>query len=75
MKNLHSNVPHHIGPCRPTWVNRNQVCNMIDGGVSGFFKLVRLRYGMWWRYGPEFHGIVKKGEVYHTYIKPPRSEL
>ncbi len=63
---LYSVVPNHEGKCRPTWINRNQVCNMLDGGVTGFFKLVQRRFGFWWRVGPEFHGIISGGKVRST---------
>lgn len=61
MKALMSKVPNHIGYCKPTWLNRNQVCNRLDGGISGFFKNV---HSVWWwplpvRYGEEFHGIIR----------------
>lgn len=61
-----STVPGHEGRCKPTWINRNQVFNKIDGGITGFFKLVYRRYGFLWRYGPEFHGIIRDGEVHST---------
>lgn len=54
-----SEVPDHIGECYPVWVNRNQVCNRLDGGVTGFFKLLTG--------GEQFHGIVwNDGKVYST---------
>lgn len=59
---LTSNVPEHQGPCVPTWLNRNQVCQRMDGGVSGFFKRVRLWHGIpLCKQGEEFHGIIKWG--------------
>jgi len=56
---IESKVPGFIGECYPTWVNRNQVMNRFDGGVTGFFKLVKG--------SKEFHGIVgNDGCVYST---------
>ena len=63
---LKSKVPGHEGECKPVWLNRNETCNRIDGGVTGFFKLVRRRFGIAWRYGEEFHGIIFDGAVYST---------
>lgn len=57
---LTSKVEGFEGPCLPTWINRNQVCVRLDGGVSGFFKRVHLLWGFpLCRYGEEFHGIVR----------------
>lgn len=55
---LTSVVPGFVGPCAPVWVNRNQVCRRLDGGVTGFFKLTR--WGVF-RVGDEFHGIIRQG--------------
>ncbi len=63
---INSVVPGHRGRCRPTWWNRNQVCNKFDGGVTGFFRLVHRRWGFLVKYGPEFHGIARDGEVHST---------
>jgi len=65
MKIIISNVAGYEGRCTPTWINHNQVCHMLDQGVSGFFKLVEKH---WWGYkkvGKEFHGIIK-GTVVET---------
>lgn len=66
---LKSNVPYYEGPCKPTWLNRNQIDNRMDGGVSGFFKIVRkLRFLPFYvKTGREFHGIIKGGVVYTPY--------
>lgn len=58
---LQSRVTGSEGPCRPTWLNQNQVFRRIDGGVTGFFRQIESR---WWcpfgvMVGPEFHGIVR----------------
>jgi hypothetical protein len=63
---LESRVPGHEGECAPTWLNRNSICNRIDGGVSGFFRsIVR---GRWFKrlVGREFHGLIRDGVVYST---------
>ncbi len=60
---LQSEVPGHEGPCAPVWVNRNQVCHRLDGGVTGFFRNARKRGWFWFRFGPEFHGIIRRGVV------------
>ena len=60
---LTSKVKGYEGPCKPTWVNRNQVCNRFDGGVSGFFRLVRKRLGIHLKTGDQFHGIVRDGKI------------
>jgi hypothetical protein len=53
-------VPCFEGTCKPTWLNRNQIYNRVDGGVSGFFKLVRKPkfFPFYIKYGNEFHGII-----------------
>ena len=60
---LISKVKGYEGPCKPTWINKNQVCHRLDGGVTGFFKLVKKRFGFYFRTGKEFHGIVKDGRT------------
>lgn len=64
---LTSTVPGHEGPCVHTWLNRNQVSNRFDGGVTGFFRRVKLWRG-WplWKTGPEFHGIIFRNRVETT---------
>jgi len=61
-----SKVPGYVGLCKPTWINRNQICHRIDGGITGFFKLVRKKWGIYWRTGKEFHGIIEDGVVKTT---------
>jgi len=58
-----SKVKRHEGLCKPTWVNRNQVCNRFDNGITGFFKLVKRRFGFYLKTGEEFHGIVRSGNI------------
>jgi hypothetical protein len=58
---LRSKVPGYVGQCVPVWVNDNSVCNRLDGGISGFFRLVRHRWYGRQKYGDEFHGIVREG--------------
>jgi hypothetical protein len=54
-----SKVPGFEGPCHYTWLNRNIVCHRLDGGVSGFFKLMSG--------SKEFHGIIwSDGQVHST---------
>lgn len=63
---LISKVEGYKGPCRPTWINKNQVCNRLDGGFTGFFKLVKKRFGLHFKTGEQFHGIVKDGKTVET---------
>ena len=59
---LMSKVPNHEGPCRAVWLNQNQVHHRLDGGVMGFFRLVRRGpwlWPVWLAYGSEFHGIIR----------------
>ena len=68
MKTLNSVVPGHEGECTPTWVNRYKILNRMDDGVSGFFKRVNvdtiLGFTFKFRYGNEFHGVIRNGEVH-----------
>ena len=60
MRTFHSDVPGYEGLCKASWLNRNQVCHRFDGGISGFFRLVRRnRFGFLRRWGPEFHGMIE----------------
>jgi len=63
MKTLDSVVEGHKGICTPLWLNDNQVCNKIDGGVTGFFKLIKKHLGISLKTGDEFHGIIHEGIV------------
>lgn len=66
-KLFRSRVPSHVGACAPTWLNTNSVCNMLDGGVTGFFRLVeRRRLFGYKKVGEEFHGIIRNGVVETT---------
>ena len=58
---LISRVKGFEGKCKPTWLSRNQINIRLDGGVSGFFKLVAGGYGIYWRIGKEFPGFIKDG--------------
>lgn len=60
---LTSKVKGHEGLCKPIWVNHNQVCNKFDNGVTGFFKLVKKRFGFYLKTGEEFHGIVRSNNI------------
>jgi len=61
---FYSEVKGHEGPCKASWLNKNQIANRMDGGVTGFFRTVRRnRFGFWRRFGPQFHGIIKFGET------------
>ncbi len=55
---LISKVPNHLGPCKPVWLNRCQITNRLDGGVTGFFKNTKKRFGIIRKSGKEFHGII-----------------
>lgn len=63
MKTITSTVAGYEGICTPTWLNTNRVLNRLDGGVTGFFKLTRRRFGLYWKTGEEFHGILSNGVV------------
>ena len=56
MSRILSKVPGHEGLCDHTWLNRNQVDRRVYGCTTGFFRLVRKRFGIWWKTGEEFHG-------------------
>jgi hypothetical protein len=69
-KYINSTVKGHEGPCIPTWLNHNQIYNRLDGGVTGFFRLVIRYKGInICRTGPEFHGMIKNGEVVSTALE------
>lgn len=64
---LQSKVKGNEGPCVPTWLNRNQVERRLYGGVSGFFRRVRVVLGVpIYKHGTEFHGIVRDGRTVQT---------
>lgn len=66
---LRSRVPSHEGPCIPTWLNQNTVCQRLDGGTTGFFQLVeRSRFGVV-KIGDEFHGIIRGRAIYSTFAE------
>lgn len=66
---LQSKVPGHEGLCRPTWLNRNQVCIRFDGR-TGFFRAIKSWGPFSWRTGPEFHGLItQQGTVVSTGTK------
>ncbi len=70
---LTSKVRRHEGLCKPTWVNCNQVCNRFDNGVTGFFKLVKRRFGFYLKTGKEFHGIVRSNNIASVIITTAES--
>ena len=59
---LISKIKGYEGPCKPTWINAHRVCHKFDRGVTGFFKLVKKRFGFYFKTGKEFHGIVRDGK-------------
>lgn len=65
---LDSAVDGFGGVCLPTWLNVNQVCIRVDGGVTGFFKLCKKVPGLplYFRAGKEFHGRIVNGKVFTT---------
>jgi len=71
-----SKVPGFEGECRPTWVNRNEIYLRVDGGVSGFFRLTKRKWGITFKVGKEFHGIVRWGRnfIESTKTVPKESE-
>lgn len=68
-KLLISKVNNFEGLCKPVWINNNQVCHKFDGGITGFFRLVKKKYGFYWKTGEEFHGILINGYVYSSIIE------
>ena len=64
---FNSKVSGHEGLCKPTWLNRNNMHTRIDGGYTGFFRNVKKKFGIYWKIGKEFHGIIKSdGSVLST---------
>ena len=67
---LISQVKGFEGPCKPTWLNQNTVCNRLDNGVTGYFKLTKIStvFGIPFTegVGHEFHGIINNGIVTST---------
>ena len=60
-------VPNHSGLCKSTWMNDSKIDNRMDGGKTGFFRLIRRHWLFGWvKHGKEFHGIVKNGTVHST---------
>lgn len=49
-------IPGHTGLCVAVWLNRNQVANRLDQGITGFFKHVEKGWIFYHTVGPEFHG-------------------
>ena len=68
-RTLISNVSGHKGLCVPVWVNKNQVYNRLDRGITGFFRLVEKRFFGYRKVGEEFHGIIKDCTVETTETK------
>lgn len=66
---LISKVKGFEGPCKPTWLNKSQLYNRLDGGISGFFKLVEKKFGFYFKIGKEFHGIIRDGKHVETACK------
>jgi len=65
---IKSMVDGHEGDCSQTWINRNQVYNRLDQGVTGFFKNTKkVFFGLLTVHtGEEFHGIIEDGVVQTT---------
>jgi hypothetical protein len=63
-----SDVPEHVGPCVPVWVNTSRVHYMQTGAFTGFFRRARRIAGLplMWLSGPEFHGYVRENRVRNT---------
>ena len=70
MKILISEVRGHEGKCKPTWLNLNTIYNRLDGGITGFFRNIKkssfLFFNFNFKYGEEFHGIIKNNKVVST---------
>jgi len=62
---LVSTIKEHEGLCKPVWLNENQVMHRLDGGVTGFFRLVKkIPYlPFYYKFGEEFHGIIPHGSL------------
>ena len=58
---LFSKVKGHEGPCIPVWLNENPIYRFARQGQSGFFRKVRRVLWVNFRYGPEFHGVIREG--------------
>ena len=66
---FHSKVPGHEGPCKPTWLNLNQIDRRTNGHfvATGFFRNVRRHWLFGWlKYGKEFHGGIKPDRTVHS---------
>ena len=63
---LKSRVKGFEGECRHTWLNKNQIYNRLDGGITGFFKSVKYFLGFPFKVGKPFHGIIIGNEVHTT---------
>jgi len=63
---LISKVPGYEGLCWKTWVNRSSLDRRLFGGTTGFFKLMKKKFGITYQYGFEFHGIIRDNEVHTT---------
>ena len=63
---LVSVVKGNEGLCLPTWLNENTVCNRLDRGITGYFRLVKKFWIFNIQYGKEFHGIIKGNTVEST---------
>jgi hypothetical protein len=66
MKILKSEVNGFKGECSPVWLNTSQLDNRLDGGVTGYFKLLRNTWLGKWKTGKQFHGIIERGVVRTT---------
>ena len=53
-----SEVPNFKGPCRPTWLNNNEIDIRLTGS-TGFFRVVNKKFGIYWKIGKEFHGRIE----------------
>lgn len=66
---IESRVPSHEGACVHTWMNDNQVDNRLHG-ATGFFRRVKVWKGLpLYKFGPEFHGVIRRGVVETTQCK------
>lgn len=65
---LTSKVKGFEGPCKPVWLNTNQVDIRMGGGVTGFFKNTKPVLGglLEIKTGEEFHGMICNGFVFST---------
>jgi len=65
-----SKIEGHEGECKHTWLNYNIAQNILNDGVTGFFKKTKRWCNLPFCQGEEFHGIIRDdGKVYSMRLK------